>query len=517
MARNRIGWSPRSEWLQKAEDVTFPGASDLGGAAVLATLREFADAPGRYAVRLREPALLFQSARDVLLIAAQRYEGIPAGVLADAAQVACLFIKAAFLREGADHYTLLGLDAKADDAAIKQHYRLMMRLIHPDFAAASSVAWPSDAATRANLAYNVLSSPVQRREYDGALAEASMGRSKNNPAVEPPSRANVGTVRDPKAAERRTASARRRLRSAVALCGIAGALSLIAVALMFDRGSQTELVQRKSQVTPTARRGAPIETVGASDSALMVMPELTTRSREAALLAGNVKIGLTTVPSTVLAKPATATAVSRAKTATAANAEVAADESPNLTRSIDKNEVAPAEDSEGKESKSKTMPAVQRVTSALDSAPDAPVVLRASNRPEVGHVSADAVKEEVTSPTITISEVQPIIAALLQQLESGRGNNLILVLDKDARRDPSSLAFASYYDSFVNGARSVRVSQVNLKPEPAHGRLMVTGFVRVEFGEGVQQVKRLALRVEFSSKGGAVAMTRLTGMESGDR
>ncbi len=394
----------------------------------------------------------------------------------------------------------------------------MMRLIHPDFAAASSVAWPSDAATRANLAYNVLSSPVQRREYDGALAEASMGRSKTNTAVEP-TRANVGmgTVRDPKAAERRTASARRRLRSAVALCGIAGALSLIAVALMFDRGSQTELVQRKSQVTPTARRGAPIETLGAGGSALMAMPELTTRARDAASLAGNVRIGSTTVPSTALAKPATAAAVSRAKTATMANAEVVADEPPNLSKSIDKNEVVLAEDGEGKESKSKTMPAVQRVTPALDSAPDAPVVLRASNRTEVGHVSADAVKEEVTSPTITISEVQPIIAVLLQQLESGRGNNLILVLDKDARRDPSSLAFASYYDSFVNGARSVRVSQVNLKPEPAHGRLMVTGFVRVELGEGIQQVKRLALRVEFSSKGGAVAMTRLTGMESVDR
>jgi len=123
----------------------------------------------------------------------------------------------------------------------------------------------------------------------------------------------------------------------------------------------------------------------------------------------------------------------------------------------------------------------------------------------------------VIIPAVTVAEMQPVLNNLLQQLESGRGVNLLAVMDKDARKEPSALAFVSYYDAFVGGARAVRLSQVDLKPETGTGRLQMAGFVRVDLLDEEPRSKRLALRVEFGSRGGAVVVTRLTGSEVMDR
>lgn len=499
--------------------VIFPEATGHN-AALVAALHEFAEAPGRYAVRRREPALLFQSIREVLMVAAQRSEGVANELAAESARAACVFVKAALLREGANHYALLGLDAKADDAAVKQHYRLMMRLIHPDFAAASAVVWPADAATRVNLAYNVLSSAVQRREYDAALKDQSAGALKPT-VVAADASANVRTAqRDPKASEKRTESARRKLRSVVAVCGIAGVVLLVAVVLMFDRGAQTELVQRKS-ASPSAKQANGSDApVAAAEAVSLTLPDLTANAREAALLAGNVRLGGAPVIPAVDKKPLAKSNFNQKSKAVEAEIDAAPVPARKATKGAAEAETH-ADTGEMKDSKPKPVAAgkVAGNSSSETAAAisDAPVILRAATRADTSHLTAEPIKDKGASPGITFAEVQPLIAALLQQLESGRGNNVMLVLDREARRDPSSLAFASYYDGFVNGARSVRVSQVDLKPEPGNGRLLVTGYVRVELGEGIQQTKRLALRAEFSSRAGAIAMTRLTGTEAADR
>ena len=75
------------------------------------------------------------------------------------------------LRPGVDFYTLLGVRPDFDAEVLREHYRLMIRMTHPDFVA-SGESWPADAAARINQAHDVLASAVGREGYVAALAKA---------------------------------------------------------------------------------------------------------------------------------------------------------------------------------------------------------------------------------------------------------------------------------------------------------------------------------------------------------
>src|SRR6185369_5992697 len=142
-----------------------PSATTLRSA-----LFDYSEAPGKYQLTLRQPALLFSSIREILQLASGRgaaEEGPEGERLRHAAN---FFIRAALLFPGADHYAVLGLPSGEAPGDLKERYRLLMRLIHPDFAQPGLAAWPADAAVKVNRAYEVLSSAVLRREYDDQLA-----------------------------------------------------------------------------------------------------------------------------------------------------------------------------------------------------------------------------------------------------------------------------------------------------------------------------------------------------------
>src|SRR3990167_1244595 len=127
-----------------------------------AALLDFHASPGKFHLGRRQPNALFGSIRQVLHIAIGRDAD------EELRQAAGFFIRSALLHPGSDHYALLGLDRSADAVAIRDRYRLMMRLLHPDFPSAEPGVWPPAAPARINLAYEVLSSPALRKEYDRA-------------------------------------------------------------------------------------------------------------------------------------------------------------------------------------------------------------------------------------------------------------------------------------------------------------------------------------------------------------
>jgi hypothetical protein len=141
---------------------------------VLETLLDFEQMPGRYPVARREPALLFDHVGHVLQLAADRaVDGLaPGGATPspDVRRAARYFVRTVMLRPGSDHYTLLGLTPGSPAEVQRDHYRMMIRLAHPDFASADE-AWPADAASRINFANDVLSSPVQRHLYNTTLPQ----------------------------------------------------------------------------------------------------------------------------------------------------------------------------------------------------------------------------------------------------------------------------------------------------------------------------------------------------------
>mgnify|MGYP006174009651 FL=1 len=146
--------------------------------SLLPALLDFERSPGRYRVVLREPRPLFEHTLAVLQLAVGRSVDGLADLAHEPAQTdelkraARFFVRTVLLRPGVDHYTLLGLAPGCEADELREHYRLMIRLTHPDFAAGSGEAWPADAATRINQANDVLSSFGRRSDYDATLAAA---------------------------------------------------------------------------------------------------------------------------------------------------------------------------------------------------------------------------------------------------------------------------------------------------------------------------------------------------------
>ena len=153
-----------------SSDLSAAQGGNLWG-SLSAALLDFQAYPGRYPTASREPRILFDRVTDVLTLAADRnVDGLPEDPdlqqrLRDAAR---FFVRAAMLRHGLDHFALLGLHRGFEPALLRDHYRMLIRMTHPDFASDQN-EWPADAATRINLANDVLASPERRQAYEQSL------------------------------------------------------------------------------------------------------------------------------------------------------------------------------------------------------------------------------------------------------------------------------------------------------------------------------------------------------------
>lgn len=141
--------------------------------------------PMRYRAQAQQATHLFGNLDIVLRLAlGRRVEfATPAlrspGVTAELQRAAVFCIQQQFFRDDATHYEVLGLAGHASAAAVRENFRLLMQLIHPDRLGASGT-WSGACAARANHAHAVLKGPRTRVEYDreqAALRAASAARS----------------------------------------------------------------------------------------------------------------------------------------------------------------------------------------------------------------------------------------------------------------------------------------------------------------------------------------------------
>ena len=86
-----------------------------------------------------------------------------------------------FLSPEATHFTTLGLGPDADASSVRDHFRRLMTIVHPD---ARPVGFPSDSAVRVNRAYSVLSNDDEKAAYIASLA------TRDAPALRSGSRAS---------------------------------------------------------------------------------------------------------------------------------------------------------------------------------------------------------------------------------------------------------------------------------------------------------------------------------------
>jgi len=113
----------------------------------------------------------------------------------------------------------------------------------------------------------------------------------------------------------------------------------------------------------------------------------------------------------------------------------------------------------------------------------------------------------------SLNDAQPLLSLLLQSMEGGSGEQILRLLESDARRAPAAVALSRRYDQLVGQARPVRLSHVEFRSEAREGVLLVTGKVRLHAGEPTIGAygEGMSLRAEFVSRGGKVLLTGLSG------
>lgn len=89
--------------------------------------------------------------------------GLPAIDLRAAAN---RFVADVMLAATSDHFTTLGVSRDADSSTMRENFRRLMALVHPD---ARPVGFPPDAASRVNRAYAVLADDEARSAYASSL------------------------------------------------------------------------------------------------------------------------------------------------------------------------------------------------------------------------------------------------------------------------------------------------------------------------------------------------------------
>lgn len=409
-----------------------------------------------------QPALLFAAIPEIMLLAAGRSPANGAAQ-ADVQRAACSFIRSALLYPDADHYALLGLQRSSSPGSVKEHYRLLMRLVHPDFADTGTQRgrWPADAASRLNRAYDTLSSPQRRRQYDeGQLPPTVPPRP--SPASRPSPRHASLIPAEPK---RRAPEPRLLLKRLSAGFGVTGTAAVAAL-FVIGAGDRDSLVQRPAGRLPAHVSAPAGELFAPASSPAVARPQ----------------------------PPPPEAAASPARPAPAAKVMASVKDAYPAHPAQDSASVAalpfPARPADHGASGSGT-PAV---------APPQPAPATAA--PRAPNVPA--------APGVTMADVHPLLSRLLQQLESGGSERILGLLEADARRSPGAQALIEHYNSVVDGDRSVRVAQVQFKAEPQDGGLLVTGEVTMQVGEGRGGMHReLSVQAVFARRNGAVVMTHL--------
>lgn len=530
---------------EPAEPSSPPSAAQLHAA-----LLDYFSAPGKYQLTLRQPTVLFASVRDILQLAVGRTQ--PAGVApAEAAalhEAAMFFIRAALLYPGADHYAVLGLPSRTEPVELKERYRLLMRLTHPDFTTGPAAAWSADAAVRVNRAYEVLSSPVQRREYDEQLAGVGVPPRADAP---PPKTAY------PPAAARRHKTWQV---NPMAAWGLALSMGTLGIWALLPDSETTHLVQKSPQRTSLPAPAAPMPSEPAALVPTESLPQAASPAlplvadgapavpvdiRPPAVATDGPTVARAPLPDAPIqrvAPPATSAAPAVAAVAppAAAPALAARPPSPAAPRPAVATAAAPGQPPApvgvppnvptAAELAAAHRRAVAQVArppgEGAAVAPPAPVAasrgFEAGVPPPPAPVVAAVPPPPVAAPrpaagpqAPALSDAQPLLTQLLQQLETGSGDQLLRLLESDARQAPPAQALSRQYEQLVRGARPVRPSNVEFKGETRDGVLLVTVRVRLHAGEPTigSHGERLLLRAEFQSRGGKVLLTGLSGAQ----
>jgi hypothetical protein len=184
--------------------------------------------------------------------------GVPVERLVEAC---AFFVSGVLFDAGSDHFRLLGGDRRTDEATLKQHFRWLLKWLHPD---RDPEDWMSVHADRLNVAWNTLRRADRRADYVASLAAAGpVDRVQARPAPAGwPVRVPLDQMAETRPPRARVRIPNRWLQrlpvaAAVVLCLAAGGL------LVADRVGRGLL---ESGPTPIAVETAPLDRLAADET-----------------------------------------------------------------------------------------------------------------------------------------------------------------------------------------------------------------------------------------------------------
>jgi hypothetical protein len=436
-------------------------------AALWDVLIEFHESPGRYAVARREPKLLFEHPLDVLQLAADRLLVGPSGQKPSDAvrRAARFFVRTAMLRPGGSHYDVLGVTQNGDLAALREHYRILIRLTHPDFSQ-DGEKWSEDAAARVNRAYDVLSSSVKRAEYDAQLN----GHAPSAPTAKAHA---VLLRRKPAVAPRQTRKQLGVYASGALAIGALGALALLwtsdeDASLGAASASANQLLDLTEAVeTSDDVSGGPWTSEGAVPGGPF---------RSSVVSAGSKPI---LQDSRQPRDPGLATSEP------AVRATLAPPPPPATSR------IAPVLAPAVPEPKESQSAAVRAADQAPPSGEPAPLQKKIEDRPTAS--------PERPSTNSDIQKYQPMLADLLHMLESGQSDRLQRWAERATQQESSAQRFASAYRKLLNNAVVTGLGSVRFDLMQVQDRQVIQGSVQIQMLDRNQQVlvRDFRLRANF--------------------
>ena len=477
--------------------------------SLLPALLDFERSPGRYRVVLREPRPLFEHTLAVLQLAVGRSVDGLADLAHEPAQTdelkraARFFVRTVLLRPGVDHYTLLGLAPGCEADELREHYRLMIRLTHPDFAAGSGEAWPADAATRINQANDVLSSFERRSDYNAALASAQPVASaagaaaagakvaQKKPATP---RSRVLTLRPKKdadaAAERTGPRVPRGVKIALASLGALGAAT--ALLLNGPAGDSGSLAVRKlpSVANPTLQAETSLVLAGGAASEAQV-----DTAQAPAPAAESEPVAPQPKPRRNRTNRELAAAKAAEASASGAPGEAA------LSLMMDTRMGAPV-----------AMPVSMTVAAAVPA--PAPVPTQRAAAPAPAALPAEPAAPAASRaalPAPTLAQVQPALSNLVASLPSGRGENMAQWIDSGFRAHPDTGRFVGRFNQLLAGQRVTQLGNVRFSSRTQGVQLVVDGVIVLHTQDmnNEARVRDLHLRAFFQPQDGQPVLTHL--------
>ena len=457
--------------------------------ALTQALKDFHAMPGKFALAAREPRVLFEQLGTVLHLAVgRRPEGF-ADSDAGLQGAARHFVKAALLRPGADHYTLLGLERQFDPEQLREHYRLLIRLTHPDYVG-TETAWAHDVAARVNIAHDTLADAGRRESYDARLTRAPQGmRPDRPPQGHVPPRA-AGQRRK---AERESATRVTRLLDGRVVTGVALVAVLAAVLLWPATDDHSvQLVARNMAVTTPERAETPAAPAADESS----------RNPDQALPAQEATPVQVAVPATTAWAPApSVTANPVATEAPRPRAVPAATPPAPQLAAPSPQPAAPADAPRLGLSYTLSAPPIEPQRPVAAPAPVAPAAPVAAS-------VAPAAPAPVASRPVTAAEMQrlqPVLGELIQLMEGGRSERLQNWVNNRTQKPGAAASVADAYARTLGNARVTGIGKVSFQGQAVADVQVVDGVVELRMSEGDQTpvARDLRLRAHFLVRQGA--------------